>query len=356
MADSPAAPVPAEEVPSAEQQEKQLVDEEPGIKIFAGNLDYSVTDEDLKRFFAPVEADVLSCNVILRGTRSAGYGFVNVATDEAATKAVEALNGQEFQGRKAIIERAKPAEEKERERSERNKTKRRNGRRGSKAVPGEVTEAEANGEAEKPAATADADGENKPKKKKKKNTAKKLKNKVKDALTPGENGAPAEGAEGAAATEGEKKPRAPKAKRTPKPRRAAGEEPNGEQSKTTLFVANLPFTLDDAGLGALFSDAGFTVNSARVVRRRWGHPRKSKGYGFVDVGDEAEQSKALEALQGKEIDDGKGGVRQVAVKIAVNPHNDDEAVETADGEKIEKPEAAAEVPVAAAPEAAPVAA
>lgn len=113
----------------------------------------------------------LSCNVILRGTRSAGYGFVNVATDEAATKAVEALHGQDFQGRKAIIERAKPAEEKEKERSERNKTKRRNGRRGSKAVPGEVTEAEANGEAEKPAATADAEGENKPKKKKKKNTA-----------------------------------------------------------------------------------------------------------------------------------------------------------------------------------------
>jgi RNA recognition motif-containing protein len=41
--------------------------------------------------------------------------------------------------------------------------------------------------------------------------------------------------------------------------------------------------------------------------------RKSKGYGFVDVGDEAEQKKAIEALEGKEF-----GGRAIAVKIAVN--------------------------------------
>ena len=39
-----------------------------------------------------------------------------------------------------------------------------------KAVPGEVTEAEANGETEKPAADTETGGENKPKKKKKKST------------------------------------------------------------------------------------------------------------------------------------------------------------------------------------------
>ncbi|KAI5120513.1 hypothetical protein M0805_000098 [Coniferiporia weirii] len=328
MAEQSVPTVSADGVPPAEVQEK-LVEESPGIKVFAGNLDYSVTDEDLKGFFAAIESDILSCQVILRGTRSAGYGFVAVATEEAAQKAIDALNGQDLQGRKAIVELAKPAEEKEKERSEK-KSKRRTSRRGAKAVPGEVTEAEANGEAEKPATTNDAEGEEAKLKKKKKRNVRKLKNKAKDAAAPTENGVAAEAGDGTAtpATEGEKK-KSPKPKRTPKPRRPAGEEPTGEQSKTTLFVANLPFTLDDAELGKIFSDEGFTVVSARVVRRRWGHPRRSKGYGFVDVGDETSQLKAIEVLQGKELEGG----RQIAVKVAVDAHHEDE--KAAEGENVE---------------------
>jgi RNA recognition motif-containing protein len=101
--------------------------------------------------------------------------------------------------------------------------------------------------------------------------------------------------------------------KTPRPARPAGEDPTGEPSKNMLFVANLGFNIDDAGLHTLFTDAGINVVSARIVRRRWGQPRKSKGYGFVDVGDESQQQKAIDALQGKEI-----GGRIIAVKIAVN--------------------------------------
>ena len=87
-----------------------------------------------------------------------------------------------------------------------------------------------------------------------------------------------------------------------------------------LFVANLGFNIDDEGLAALFTDAGITVNSARIVRRRWGQPRKSKGYGFVDVGGEEEQKKAITALEGKDV-----GGRTIAVKVAVNtPHEEGE--------------------------------
>lgn len=87
-----------------------------------------------------------------------------------------------------------------------------------------------------------------------------------------------------------------------------------------LFVANLGFNIDDAGLSALFTEAGINVTSARIVRRRWGQPRRSKGYGFVDVGGEAEQQKAIEALSGKDV-----GGRTIAVKVAVNTPHDDEA-------------------------------
>ena len=80
-----------------------------------------------------------------------------------------------------------------------------------------------------------------------------------------------------------------------------------------LFVANLGFNIDDAALGAMFTEAGINVLSARIVRRPYGRPRRSKGYGFVDVGDEAEQKKAIEALEGKDV-----GGRLIAVKVAVN--------------------------------------
>lgn len=64
--------------------------------------------------------------------------------------------------------------------------------------------------------------------------------------------------------------------------------------------------------------------SARVVQRRWG-ARRSKGFGFVDVGNEEEQTKALAYFAPVEAQDGETGPtgkevegRQIAVKIAVD--------------------------------------
>jgi len=317
MSDALAAPVTENGAPPVTQ-----ADEAPGFKVFAGNLAYSTTDEGLRDFFAPVQDDILSAQVILRGTRSAGYGFVALSTAEAAQKAVDTLNKQELDGRQVIIEVAKPSDQKDKEKKEK-KAKRRPGRRGSKAVPGEISEAEANGEparVDTVEATPGSDEAVKPKKKKK--SARKSK-----AKAEGENldsiPAPEEGVVADESTTNKKAPRTRKP-RTPRPPRPAGEDPIGEPSKTMLFVANLGFNIDDAGLAALFTDAGIAVTSARIVRRRWGQPRKSKGYGFVDVGSEDEQNKAIAALEGKEI-----GGRIIAVKIAVNTPRNEDAEETA---------------------------
>jgi len=284
-------------------------EEAPGFKVFAGNLAYTTTDEGLKAFFAPVEADILTAQVILRGTRSAGYGFVSMATLEAAQKAVDALDKKELDGRPVIVEIAKPADQKDQEKREK-KAKRKPGRRGSKAVPGEVTEAEASGEAQKREEIVNTDESAKPKKKKKKGSRK-----------PKTTEEGATSTETPAATEGEKKPARVRKAKPPRNPRPAGEDPVGEPSPNMLFVANLGFSVDDAALHSLFTEAGISVVSARVVRRRWGEPRKSKGYGFVDVGNAAEQQKAIAALQDKEV-----GGRNIAVKIAVNTaHNDDES-------------------------------
>ncbi|KAF5388206.1 hypothetical protein D9615_000227 [Tricholomella constricta] len=338
MSDAPAAPVTENGVPPVTQDKPE---EAPGFKVFAGNLAYSTTDEGLKAFFAPVQSDILSAQVILRGTRSAGYGFVALATAEAAQKAVEALDKQELDGRQVIVEVAKPSEQKDKEKKEK-KAKRRPGRRGSKAVPGEISEAEANGEptkADEAAAAAPGTDEAAKPKKKKKKAARKPKVKA-EGETSDTGAAATEETDAAAAVDGaaKKAPRArkPKAPRTPRP---AGEDPVGEPSKTMLFVANLGFNIDDAGLSALFTEAGVTVNSARIVRRRWGQPRKSKGYGFVDVGSEEEQQKAITALEGKDV-----GGRTIAVKVAVNAPHDEE---TADEAKPET-EATSPAPVAVA--------
>jgi len=296
MSDAPAAPVTEQGAPPATQTE-----EAPSFKVFIGNLAYSTTDEGLKAFFEPVQSDIISAQVIMRGNRSAGYGFVALSTAEAAQKAVDVLDKKQLDDRQIIVEIAKPADQKESERRER-RSRRRPGRRGSRAVPGEVTEAEANGEAKTEEDGAPAEGDA-PKPKKKKKKAAKPRAKARD--TADGEAEPAVGT----ASEGEPVRR----RRTLRPRRAMGEEPTGDPSKTVLFVANLGFNIDDDALAALFTEAGIKVNSARIVRRQYGRPRKSKGYGFVDVGDEAEQKKAIEALEGKDV-----GGRQIAVKIAVN--------------------------------------
>jgi RNA recognition motif-containing protein len=324
MSDAQAATVTENGVSPAAQENK--IEEAPGFKVFAGNLAYTTTDDGLRAFFAPVESDILSAQVILRGTRSAGYGFVALSTAEAAQKAVELLDKKELEGRTVIVEIAKPSDQKDKERRERRSSKRRPGRRGAKAVPGEVTDAEANGEPARvddtAAAASGTDEAAKPKKRKRRFPRKPRSRAAAPAAGETADAAPAASAEAsgaeAPAEAAPRKPRKskPRTPRAPRPPRPEGEAPVGEPSKTVLFVANLGFNIDDEGLKKLFTDADIAVTSARVVRRRYGHPRKSKGYGFVDVGNEEEQKKAIAALEGKDVDG-----RPIAVKVAVNSGN-----------------------------------
>lgn len=105
-------------------------------------------------------------------------------------------------------------------------------------------------------------------------------------------------------------------------------------------VANLPFTLEDEGLKAVFANAGVTVHTARIVQRKFG-ARRSKGFGFVDCASEEEQKKAL-AVDGTEVEG-----RALAVKVALSSQQDpaeEEAVEAlakAEPPKEEAPEATA---------------
>ncbi|MEI6581796.1 MAG: RNA-binding protein [bacterium] len=80
--------------------------------LFVGSLPWSVNDEQLAQMFAEA-GSVDSARVITeRDTgRSKGFGFVEMATDEEAKKAVEMLNGKEIEGRAITVNEARPREE-----------------------------------------------------------------------------------------------------------------------------------------------------------------------------------------------------------------------------------------------------
>lgn len=81
-------------------------------KLFVGGLPYETSSGDLEKLFAEV-GKVESATIITdRNTgRSRGFGFVEMAADEEAAKAVEKLNGAEVGDRKIIVAEARPREE-----------------------------------------------------------------------------------------------------------------------------------------------------------------------------------------------------------------------------------------------------
>ena len=82
------------------------------VKLFVGNLPYHVTSGDLEELFTPV-GEVLSSNIVTdRGTgRSRGFGFVEMASPQAAQAAIEQLHDREFEGRNLVVNEAKPRPE-----------------------------------------------------------------------------------------------------------------------------------------------------------------------------------------------------------------------------------------------------
>jgi cold-inducible RNA-binding protein len=81
------------------------------VNIFVGNLTYSATDADLRQLFEPYGA-VGKINIITdRDTgRSKGFGFVEMPESQAATAAMQGLNGKEIDGRALTVNEAKPRE------------------------------------------------------------------------------------------------------------------------------------------------------------------------------------------------------------------------------------------------------
>ena len=74
-----------------------------GSKLYVGNLNYSVTVEELKEHFNNY-GEVVHANII----EGRGFGFVEFSNSEGAESAKEALNNTEFAGRTIKVDEARP--------------------------------------------------------------------------------------------------------------------------------------------------------------------------------------------------------------------------------------------------------
>jgi len=257
-------------------------------KVFVGNLSFKTKEADLASEFSSA-GKVVSANIITRGPRSLGYGFVEFETEDDAKRAVELMNKKTIDNREINVEVARP-------RDETKLAERRRGRRGGGRPRGAGRGGNPRGGASGGANFTGRRGRYRPRNQSDSGSGP-------AAASTNASGAPS--SNGASSAQSS----APRRGRGGAGPRGFGRQNNAPRtpSKTTLFVANLPFALDDNGLNDLFKD--LKVTKAHVVKNRNG---RSKGFGFVEFGNEDDQKSALTAAEKFEVD-----TRKLIVKIAL---------------------------------------
>jgi len=80
----------------------------PAVKLYVGNLNYRTTEDKLKELFSQF-GEVNSANIL----QGRGFGFVEMGNAEGAGDAKAKLNGTEFDGRRIIVNDARPRTERQ---------------------------------------------------------------------------------------------------------------------------------------------------------------------------------------------------------------------------------------------------
>ncbi len=78
------------------------------MNIYVGNLNYNLSEDDLRQVFEEF-GEVTSAKIIIDkySGRGKGFGFVEMANDDEATAAIEALNDKEVSGRNMKVNQAR---------------------------------------------------------------------------------------------------------------------------------------------------------------------------------------------------------------------------------------------------------
>ena len=82
-------------------------------KLYVGNLPFNASEEQLQEWFGQVGVNPSAISLVRdRFTgQSRGFGFIEIANDEEAKRAVTSLNGQNFGGRNLVVNEARPQAE-----------------------------------------------------------------------------------------------------------------------------------------------------------------------------------------------------------------------------------------------------
>jgi RNA recognition motif-containing protein len=82
------------------------------MRIYVGNLPYSVTDDDLRDVFSQF-GELMSAEVVKDkfSGQSKGFGFVDMPNNSEADQAIKALNDTDLKGRKLTVNEARPRAE-----------------------------------------------------------------------------------------------------------------------------------------------------------------------------------------------------------------------------------------------------
>ena len=84
---------------------------------------------------------------------------------------------------------------------------------------------------------------------------------------------------------------------------------------TKLYVGNLPYSYNDDSLTNAFSSYGNVLSASIIMDRQRG---RSKGFGFVELEDDAAAQQAISEMNGKEVD-GRALVVSVARPMSDQP-------------------------------------
>ncbi len=84
-------------------------------RLYVGNISFKGSEDDLKDLFSQA-GEVVSVKLIKDAAtgRLRGFGFVEMASDEDAQKAISMLNGKSFMDRNIVVNEAKPQERRDR--------------------------------------------------------------------------------------------------------------------------------------------------------------------------------------------------------------------------------------------------
>jgi len=275
-------------------------------KVFVGNLSFKTREVELAQEFSSV-AKVISANIITRGPRSLGYGFVELESEEEANKAVAAMDKKEIDGRQINVEVANirqeneaAAEGAEKKPQGEGAVRGRGGFRGTRGTRGDRGGIRGGRGGIRGGRGGSRGGA---------------------VVTEGGNGSPVAVRGGAPKQTKPRPPRQPRAEGAPR----ENKPDTRVESQTSLFVANLPFSLTDETFGQVFSDNGLKFKTAHVVTKRNG---RSKGFGFVEFDAHEDQQKALTTLNGKKIEERELVLRVALTDEASKANNAEAATET----------------------------